>query len=215
MVFSCIIGLSWFRSWYRKRRRRFRPHDSPSMPTRQHLFVRCTHRLLVYPSRPLSSHLKCHTNSLPSLAAPQVRATSTAVILASLATCMTARQSSPRLGFTFRRTRILLCIQAFRTPLYVLYSPFVPEHRLAHSVHVHNPPRLAPTKQARIQPHFPFLFPLACVRLKSFVTPVTNPQLCCWSQKCRAHHGLGRHVQPPHPSSGSGALSHHTHIYIC
>ena len=48
-------------------------------------------------------------------------------------------------------------------------------HRLARSIHVHNPSRPAPAKQARIQLQLPFLFPFACVHLKYFLRLLRIP----------------------------------------
>jgi len=109
-----------------------------------------------------------------------------------------------------------------------LYSPFVLDHhlhRLARSVHVHDPPRLTPAKQARIQPHFPFIFPFACVRLKHFLCPLQIPQPCRWSCECPSRSAFAfsfvssRLIQ--HRTSGSrGAISCHTthtctHTLLC
>jgi len=102
-----------------------------------------------------------------------------------------------------------------------LYSPSVLDpqllHRLARSVYVHDPPHLTPPtgKQARIQPHFPFLFPFACVRFKHFL-PLRIPQLCRGSCEYPSRSAfafsfvLSRLIQ--HRTSGSrGAISCHTH----
>ena len=97
-----------------------------------------------------------------------------------------------------RRRRILLCIEAFRTPLYVHYDSFALKHRLAHSVHVYNPSCLAQSRHhgkitALLSP-----FP-ARVRLKSLVTLATN---------------LRRYPLSQRRLSGScGALSYHTHTH--
>jgi len=58
----------------------------------------------------------------------------------------------------------LLCIEAFRTPLYVPYYYFVLEHCLVHNVHVYKPPFLAqswhdhPRIVVLLSPPFPLAF---------------------------------------------------------
>ena len=102
-----------------------------------------------------------------------------------------------------------------------LYSPPVLDHCLhclVCSVHVHNPPRLAPAKQVRIQPHFPFLFPFACVRLKHFLRPLRITQPCRWSRECPsgsvfAFSFILSHLIQHRTSGSCGAISCHTHIY--
>ena len=128
---------------------------------------------------------------------------------------------SPHPGFMFHRTCILLCVQSFRTPsvrsFILLLDPRL-LHRLTRSVYVHNPPRLAPAKQARIQPHFPFIFPFTCIRLKPFLHPLRIPQPCCWSCECPSRSAFAfsfvssRLIQ--HRTSGSrGAISWHTYTH--
>ena len=122
---------------------------------------------------------------------------------------------SPDSHFTVYRI-IQDCFRTF------LYSPSVLDHRFLHrlacSVHVHNPPRLGPAKQARIQPHFPFLFPFACVYHKHFLRPVRIPQPCHWSRESPLRSAfafsfvLSYLIQ--HRTSGScGAISCHTHTH--
>ena len=125
---------------------------------------------------------------------------------------------SPDSHFTVYR----IIQDSFRT---FLYSPSALDyrflHRLACSVHVHNPPRLGPAKQARIQPHFPFLFLFACVYLKHFLRPVRIPQLCHWSRESPSRSALTFSLVLSyliqHRTSGScGAISEpsrvtHTH----
>lgn len=88
-----------------------------------------------------------------------------------------------------------------------LRSPFVLEHRLACSIHVHNPPLPGSGQQARIQPlsfPFPIRMPTSSrpfaryVRYKSpsHVVGVTS-----------AHHGLCHHVLSQHCSAAHAELS--------
>jgi len=94
-----------------------------------------------------------------------------------------------------------------------VYSPFILEHRLVRGVHVHNPPRLAPAKHRRIEPHIPFLSARVLASSHS-LRALRIPQPCRAVGATRAHHSLRRHVSSQHRSSGSrGALSHHTHTH--
>ena len=72
----------------------------------------------------------------------------------------------------------LLCIEAFRTPLYVPYSSSALEHCLAHSVHVYRPFCLAKSRHdhhriiALLSPPFPLAF-----ASNHLLRPLRIPQL--------------------------------------
>ena len=118
-----------------------------------------------------------------------------------------------------RHSTVYRIIQdSFRTFFYFSFCPRPPPPPLTRSIHVHNPPRLAPAKQARIEPHLPFLFPFACVRLKYFLHPFRFSQLCRWSRECPSRSAFAfsfvpSHLIQHHTSGSRRAISCHTHTH--
>ena len=102
-------------------------------------------------------------------------------------------------------------IEALRTPCTFVYSPFILKHRLAPSVHVHNPARLAPAKGGKNTPLF-LPFPVR-VPAASSLTPVTNPQLCRWSCEASSLSASSRpHLSILRAREPSRITHKHTHI---
>ena len=144
---------------------------------------------------------------------PQLRATSTAVTPTSRATCMTRCQSGPPSGFTRRRTHILLHIGLFGTPCTFLYSPFVLEHRLAPSLHVHNPSS-GSGQVGKNTAHFPFLFPFACPpQVARYVCYEFPSQPCRWGHECSSRSASLRPVSTSFERLARSPLALNTHTH--